>query len=108
MAAPSVPRGEPDSCTSPAPVLRSALLASKLKSRGRPHGSWEVSRPPAFAITVRTSDGAIGLSGEPGSLLVPAERQLADPLQLLGRQLGRLGAVEDALDDIGREKGELQ
>ena len=47
-------------------------------------------------------------STEPSALLVPAERQLANALQVLGREMGRLRPVEDALDDLGREEGELQ
>ena len=41
-------------------------------------------------------------------LLVPEQRQLAGPLQSLGGEGDRLGAVEDRLDQVRSQEGELQ
>ena len=41
-------------------------------------------------------------------LLVPEQRQLASPLQSLGREHDRLGAVEDRLNQVGSQERELQ
>ena len=41
-------------------------------------------------------------------LLIPEQRQLAGPLQSLGGEGDRLGAVEDRLDQVRSQEGELQ
>ena len=41
-------------------------------------------------------------------LLIPEQRQLAGPLQSLGGEGDRLGAVEDRLDQVRSQEGEVQ
>ena len=58
--------------------------------------------------TLNAAEGANMSSGDGGALFVPCERQVANPLQLLRGKRYRLVAIEDALDDVGREERELE
>ena len=85
---------------------RSAALcgsgALPLLSQLAPSGVATGSRSPAEISALELVDA------EHRPLLLPEQRQLAGPLQSLGGEGDRLGAVEDRLDQVRSQEGELQ
>ena len=76
--------------------------ASPLLSQLAPSGVATGSRSPAELSAFELVDA------EHRPLLLPEQRQLAGPLQSLGGEGDRLGAVEDRLDQVRSQEGELQ